>query len=231
MKYTTKMILVLEDVYKELVAAAASKQPKTTMIKLESAEEPAVEKQLIAQTKKTMKKIARNRRSNPDERQIRLMQEFKRYKKLKSDLDEKLSKVHVYNLEALIEEEKKRENDQAKRSLLKRQLSEFQHNQELPAMENWDHQEAFEEEEREEEEENPPIINKYRRKKIPSPNKIQLQARLKPSAKAKPYPDIANAPIPAVARQQLFSAWRENNDYRDANNLVTPRAFKPQLWG
>ena len=117
MKYTTKMILVPEDVYKELVAAATSKQPKTTL-KVESAEEPTAEKQLIARAKKTMKEIARNRRSNPDERQIRLMQEFKRYKKLKSDLDEKPAKVHVDNLEALIEEEKRRENDQAKQSLL-----------------------------------------------------------------------------------------------------------------
>ena len=58
MKYTTKMILVPEDVYKELVTAAVSKLPRTT-IKLESTEKPAVEKQLIAQTKKTMKKIAR----------------------------------------------------------------------------------------------------------------------------------------------------------------------------
>ena len=221
------MILVPEDVYKELVAAATSKQPKTTL-KVESAEEPTAEKQLIAQTKKTMKEIARNRRSNPDERQIQLMQEFKRYKKLKSDLDEKPAKVHVDNLEALIDEEKRRENDQAKQSLLKRQISEFAHNLELLPMENRNHQEAFDEER--EEEENPPIINKYPRKKIPSPNKIQLRARLKPSAKAKPYPDIANASIPAVARQQLFSAWRENNDYRDANNLVTPRAFRPQLW-
>ena len=174
MKYTTKMLLIPEDVYKELVAAASSKQPKTTTVKLESAEEPAAEKQLIAQTKKTMKKIARNRRSNPDERQIRLMQEFKRYKKLKADLDEKPAKVHVDNLEALIEEEKKRENDQAKRSLLKRQISEFP-----PIIENWNHQEAFEEKESDEEEENPPIINKYHRKKIPSPNKIQLRPRLK----------------------------------------------------
>ena len=177
MKYSTKMILVPEDVYKELVASAASKQQKTTTIELESSEEPAAEKQLIAQTKKTMKEIARNRRSNPDERQIRLMQEFKRYKKLKSDLDEKPAKVHVDNLEALIEEETRRENDRAKRSLLKRQISEFPHNLELPPMENWNHQEAFEEER--EEEENPPIINKYPRKKIPSPNKIQLRPRLK----------------------------------------------------
>ena len=66
----------------------------------------------------------------------------------------------------------------AKRSLLQRQISEFPHNLELPPIENWDHQEAFEEE-REEEEENPPIINKYHRKKIPSPNKIELRPRLK----------------------------------------------------
>ena len=203
--------------YKELVAAAASKQPKTTKVKLEFAEEPAAEKQQIAQTKKTMKKIARNRRSNPDERQIRLMQEFERYKKLKADLDEKPAKVHVDNLEALIEEEKKRENYQSKRSLLKRQISKFQHNLELPPIANWAHQEAFEEERREEE--IPPVINKYPRKKIPSTNKIQLRARIKLSSKAKPYPDIANEPIPAVARQQLFSAWRKNNNYRDANNL------------
>ena len=117
MKYTTKMILVPEDVYKELVATATSKQPKTTL-KVESAEEPTAEKQLFAQTKKRIKKIARNRRSNPDESQIRLMQEFKRYKKLKADLDEKPAKVHVDNLEALIEEEKKRENDEGKTVLV-----------------------------------------------------------------------------------------------------------------
>ena len=114
------MLLVPEDVYNELVAIPdASKQPKTT-IKVESAEEPVAEKQQNAQTKNTMKKIARNKRSNPDERQIRLMQELKRYKKLKSDLDEKPAKVYVDNLEALIEEEKKKENEQARRSLLKR---------------------------------------------------------------------------------------------------------------
>ena len=90
-------------------------------------------------------------------------------------MDEKPAKVHVNNLEALIEEEKKRENDQAKGSLLKRQISEFQHNQELPPMENWDHQETFEEEEREEEEENPPIINKYRRKKILYPIRFNYE--------------------------------------------------------
>ena len=73
MKYTTKMILVPEDVYKKQVAAAASKQPKTTTLRLKSAEKPTADKQLIAQTKKIMKKIVRNRRSNPDEREIRLI--------------------------------------------------------------------------------------------------------------------------------------------------------------
>ena len=68
-------------------------------------------------------------------------------------------------------------------------------------MEKWNHQEAFEDEEREE---NPPIINKYPRKKLPSPNKIKLRARLKPSAKAKPYPDIANAPIPRQPNNSYF---------------------------
>ena len=72
-------------------------------------------------------------------------------------------------MEALIEEEKMRENEQAKRSLLKRQIREFQHNLELLPMENWNHQEAFEDEERGE---NPPIMNKYPRKKLPLPNKI-----------------------------------------------------------
>ena len=134
MRYTTKMLLVPEDVYKELVAAASSRQTNTSL-KLEPVDDG--EKQLIAQTKKTMKKIMKNRRSNPDVRQIRLMQEFKRYRKLKAALDERPWKVHVDNLDALIEEEKKRENDQAKRSMLKQQISEFYHNLESPVFSHY----------------------------------------------------------------------------------------------
>ena len=233
MRYTTKMLLVPEDVYKELVAAASSRQTNTSL-KLEPVDDG--EKQLIAQTKKTMKKIMKNRRSNPDVRQIRLMQEFKRYKKLKADLDERPGKVHVDNLDALIEEEKKRENDQAKRSMLKQQISEFSHNLESPVRENWDYDPSIDEgqeysEAEEAQQDKTPNVNKYLRKKIiPSPNTIRLRSRIKLNAKARPYPDIANAQVPTIARQHLFSGWRKNNDYKDASNFVTPKAFRPQLW-
>ena len=46
MRYTTKMLLVPEDVYKELVAAASSRQTNTSL-KLEPVDDG--EKQLIAQ--------------------------------------------------------------------------------------------------------------------------------------------------------------------------------------
>ena len=127
-----------------------------------------------------MKKIGKTKNSNPDERQINLIQEFKRYKKFKNDLDQKPHKVHLDNIEDLIEAEKQRENDLAKRSILKRQLNAYL---EPPRMENWadDLVDEDEEEEAEEERDNPQNLNKYPRKKLPSPNKIQLRNQIKPS--------------------------------------------------
>ena len=75
-----------------------------------------------------------------------------------------------------------------------------------------------------------PNINKYLRKKITSsPNTIQLRSRIKLNAKARPYPDIANTPVPTIALQHLFSGWRKNNDYKEASNFVTPKAFIPNF--
>lgn len=226
MRFTTKMLLVPEEVYKALVSSASSKQS----IKISNARDEDItgdsDRHLVIESRKKMRKIGKTKNSNPDERQINLIQEFKRYKKFKDDLDQKPRKVHLDNMEDLIEAEKQGENDLAKRSILKRQLSEYL---EPHRMENWvdDPVDEDEEEEAEEERDNPQNLNKYPRKKLPSPNKIQLRNRIKPSNKARPYPEIANEPI---ARKQIFSVWKENNKFKDANNFITPKAFRPRLW-
>ena len=244
MRHTTKMLMVPEDVYKELVAAAAtasSRRPTTLKLVPSQSNNDDDVGNLLTQTKKTMKKIVENKRSNPDERQIHLMQQFNRYKKLKADLEQKPVKVHVDNMETLIDEKRRRENELARRSILKRQIREFPANLASPIMENWEqhaseddgNREETEGEEDEEVQEPPRNVNKYQRKKLPSPNKVQLRTRIKLSKKVKPYPDIS--PVPSIAREQIFSTIRQRNKtaYAGVAKFETPRraaAFKPKLW-
>ena len=242
MRHTTKMLLIPEDVYKELVASAASARRQattTTSLKVEPSQNNEVDDdndddgKLLKQTRKTMKKIAKNKRSNPDERQIHLMQQFKRYKKLKADLEQRPVKVHVDNMEALIDAEKRREHDLAKRSILKRQIGEFPDNLAPPIMENLEPTDGRGQEVEEEEQQmrdKPRNVNKYQRRKLPSPNKVRLRTQIKPSTKARPYPNITETP--AIARQHLFTTIkrRHKNAYVGGENLETPRAFRPHLW-
>ena len=244
MRHTTKMLLVPEDVYKELVAAAAtaSSRRQTTSTatplnvgQLQSNEDDDddVDGKLLTQTRKKMRKIVKNKRANADERQIHLMQQFKRYKKLKADLEQRPVKVHVDNMEALIAAEKRRAHDLAKRSILKRQIGEFPDNLAPPLMENWADPDHIANEHQEEEEEmlDPPQnVNKYQRRKLPSPNKVRLRTQIKPSTKARPYPDKTVAP--AIARQHIFAAIKRRKKTADAGveKLETPRVFKPNLW-
>ena len=77
--------------------------------------------------------------------------------------------------------------------------------------ENWDYDPSIDadqeySEAEEAQQDKTPNVNKYIRKKIiPSPNTIRLRSQIKLNAKARPYPDIANAPVPTIARQHLFS--------------------------
>ena len=243
MRHTTKMLLVPEDVYKELVAAAAAaasrRQTASTATTLNvgqsksNVDDNDDDGKLLTQTRKTMRKIVKNKRSNADERQIHLIQQFKRYKKLKADLEQRPVKVHVDNMEALIAAEKRRAHDLAKRSILKRQIGEFPDNLAPPLMENWadpDHIANGHQEEEEELRDPPQNVNKYQRRKLPSPNKVRLRTQIKPSTKARPYPDKTAAP--AIARQHIFAAIKRRKKTADAGveKLETPRVFKPNLW-
>ena len=238
MRYTTKMLLIPEDVYKALIAGSKSPSASSTMSSRDNVFTNAVNdgtEQALADSKQKLRKIARNKQVNPDARHITYMQEFKRYKKYKDDIAKKPINVHVENMAqtaaALMQEnDKSKQKHTVSANILNDQLNDFNDFNEpiIDAGENHAN-------EQQRLDENPQEFNinknrngnkkQTRKQLIASPNKIQLRKNIKYRYGFSPY---QNKPRSQVKFNSAKGSKKATTPVAEDNTLPQQQQHQPQ---